>query len=42
MHWPLAFIPGREEVPRDQDGKVLIDNEVTVEEVITPILSAKG
>jgi len=42
MHWPLAFIPGREEFPKGEDGKVLIDNEVTLEEVITPIVNAKG
>lgn len=39
MHWPLAFKPGGESVPKDQDGNVLLDKEVTVEEVIAAIIS---
>jgi hypothetical protein len=26
MHWPSAFKPGGENVPKDKDGKVELDN----------------
>lgn len=33
MHWPIAFKPGAEPFPKGEDGKPILDNEVTVSEV---------
>jgi hypothetical protein len=37
MHWPAGFVPGKGNVPKDDNGKVLLDNEVTYSDVRTPI-----
>lgn len=26
MHWPVAFQPGEDNMPRDADGKILFDD----------------
>lgn len=39
MHWPSGFVPGKENVPKDENGKVLLDNQVTYTDVaILPCL----
>lgn len=33
MHWPIAFKPEGEPFPRDNEGKIILDKETTVEDV---------
>lgn len=31
MHWPIAFKPGKDTTPKDENGKVLFDETVFTE-----------
>ena len=37
MHWPVAFVPGKENIPKDEDGKILLD-DVPYTEVLSRFL----
>lgn len=37
MHWPVAFVPGKENIPKDKDGKILLD-DVPYTEVLSRFL----
>jgi len=32
MHWPLAFKPGDDMIPKDESGKAILDSEVTLKD----------
>jgi hypothetical protein len=39
MHWPVGFIPGKENVPKDKDGKVLLDDVPYTEVLLRSLFS---